>query len=107
MDWTNGTTSSRRSIGVRSFPRQREHIQGFSSSLKPTGTWSGNSSNRDLTSATTRNSTIAWSMAMQRISGFTSVLISRIRASFFASSRITTSHARLQPFPSQSSGRSL
>ena len=56
-------------------PAIKKRIPASSSSPRPIGTWNGNCNNKDLTSATTRGSTIDWSTAMQRASAFISVPI--------------------------------
>ena len=90
-------------IGLMSSPPRRGIIPGSSLLPKPTGIWSGNSSNRVSIFATTRNFTTGWSTAMQRASAYICVLILLTKISFSVSSRTMTSHGLLQPFRLQSS----
>jgi len=74
------------------------------SSLKPIGTWNGSCNRRALISATTRGSTIAWSMTTQKALAFISALIWRTRKSCCASSKIMTSPGQHRYLHRQESG---
>lgn len=83
----------------------KEKHPGFRFIARPTGVSSGSCSNTDLTTATTKGSTTAWSTTRQRACGCTSARTSLTRKSLSGSSRTTTNLVRRRPSNRKSTGR--